>query len=130
MHRGDGHAVAGDADEARLAGVARFDGRLERAARRHRRLPLRFVDEIVELHQVDVVRLQPLQRLLDLRAGAVARALIGLRRQEEAAAMLGHPLTDASLGAPVRGGGVDVVDAVAEQQVERRRGFVHFLHAP
>ena len=94
VHRGDGDAVAGDADEARQALRARLDGVLERAAGAERRLPLGFVDEVVELEQVDVIGLQPLERVLEAGLRLLVRALAGLGGEEEALAVRGiHPPT-------------------------------------
>ena len=41
--------------------VARREQRLERAAGRHGRLPLVGLDEVVQLDQVDVIDIHPLQ---------------------------------------------------------------------
>ena len=58
---------------------------------------------------------------------AVARAgigaIAGLRGQEEALAMLRHPRADAQLRVTVRCRGVDVIDAVLEQQLEYASAF-------
>ena len=51
------------------------------------------------------------------RRGAVA--LSGLRRQEEAVAVLREPRRESQLRLAVRRGSVDVVDVVLEQQLER-----------
>ncbi len=83
VHPRHRQAVAGDADEADEALVARLDGRLERAAFAQRGLPLDHVDEVVQLDQVDVVDAEAVERAADLLARAVAVALAGLRREEE-----------------------------------------------
>ena len=48
-------AMTGDADEARQSGVAGLDRSAKGAVRAHRDLPLRSIDEVVELDQVHVV---------------------------------------------------------------------------
>ena len=88
MHPRHRQAVAGDADEADEALVARLDGRFERAAFAQRGLPLDHVDEVVQLDQVDVVDAEPVERAADLLARAGAVALAGLRREEEPVAVL------------------------------------------
>src|ERR1700674_2505205 len=112
MHRGDGDAVTGNADVAREALSARFDGVLKRAAGAQGGLPLAFIDEVVELQQVDVVGLEPLQRVFEPGLRLLVRPLTRLGREEEALAVRRHPCADAPLGAPVYGCRVDVVDAV------------------
>ena len=73
VHGGDGDAVAGDADVAGEALVARLDGVLEGAAGSEGGLPLGLVDEVVELEEVDVVGLQAFEGVLELRLRFVAR---------------------------------------------------------
>ena len=48
-------AMTGYADEARQSGVAGLDRSAKGAVRAHRDLPLRSIDEVVELDQVHVV---------------------------------------------------------------------------
>ena len=74
MHPRDAEPVAGHADEAHEALVARLERRLERAALAQGGLPLDRVDQVVQLDQVDVVDSQPLQRAPDPLAGARAVA--------------------------------------------------------
>ena len=123
MHPGDREAVAGDADEADEALVARLDGGLERAAFAQRGLPLDHVDEVVQLQQVDVVDAEAVERAADLLARARAVALAGLRGEEEPVAVLRQPRCEPQLRVAVRRGRVDVVDAVLEQQLERAVGL-------
>ena len=65
MDRRARDAVAGDADEAYQSRARASTAALERAARAEGYRPLRLVHEIVELDQVDVVGLQPLQRVVE-----------------------------------------------------------------
>ena len=122
MHCGHREAVTGDADESYETLVARLDRRLERAAFAQRGLPLDHVDEVVQLDQVDAVDAEPVERAADLLPRALVVALAGLRRDEEARRARAQPRRDAELRVAVRGGGVDVVDAVREQQLERALG--------
>ena len=87
VHPRDCQAVAGDADEADEALVARLDGCFERAALAQRGLPLDHVDEVVQLQQVDAIDAEAFERAADLLARACAVALAGLGREEEPVAM-------------------------------------------
>jgi hypothetical protein len=95
-------------------------GRLERTARAERGLPLDHVDEVVQLEQVDADRRRAVERAVDLFARAGAVALPGLRRDEETVAVLRQPRREPAARVAVRRSGVDVVDAVLEQQLEGR----------
>ncbi len=55
-------------------------------------------------------------------AGALLIAPVGLGRKEEAPRLALQPWRDTQLRVPVGRGGVDVVDAVAEQELERLVG--------
>jgi hypothetical protein len=76
----------------------------------------------VQLDRVDVVDAEAVERAPDLLARGGVAALAGLRRDEELALVLPQPVRDAQLGVAVSGGGVDVVDAVLEQQLESAVG--------
>ena len=119
VHRRDPQAVAGHPDEAHQTLLTGFDQGFERPARPHRHLPLIRLGQVVELDQVDLVDLQPLQRAAQFVARPLIRAVAGFGRQEEVPAMAGHPGADAQLGVAVAGGGVDMVDAVLEQDLQR-----------
>ena len=122
MHGGDRPAVAGDPDEADQALITRLARRVERAAGRERLLPFVGVAQRVQLQKVDPVGAQPLERAGDLvlRAGVVAKARLG--REKEVVPVAVHPGADPELGIAVGRGGVDVVDAVLEQEVEHPVG--------
>ena len=104
--------------------LARFDGRFERAARPHDDIPLIRRDQMVKLKQVHMIRLEPVQRPMDPLPGLLIRPLAGFGRQEKLFPVLLHPRADAQLRVAVAEGGVDVVDAVAQQQIERAIGLV------
>jgi hypothetical protein len=129
VHARNGAAVAGDADEPNEAFVTRLDSRLQRAALAQRLLPLDHVDQVVQLDQVDAVDTHALERAPDLRPRAVVVAAARLRREEEAVAVLCEPRLQAILRLAVRGGNVDVVDAVLEQELEHAVGL-GLRHAP
>src|SRR5438874_6687307 len=74
------------------------------------------------LFRSDVVDAQPLERAVEVLARLGRRPTAGLRREKEVLPVTGHPRPDAELGVAVPRGGVDVVDAVPEQQVERAIG--------
>ena len=58
--------VAGEADEADLAGLRASSERLHRAALGEDAVRVVEADDLVELHQIDVVGLEPPQRLVEL----------------------------------------------------------------
>ena len=72
---GDGDTVAGDPDKAREALVASFDRCFKRAAGRHRGVPLVGIDEVVQLEEVDVLHPEAFERVADLVARLLVRAL-------------------------------------------------------
>ena len=51
-------------------------------------------------------------------AGAFLVALIAFGREEEAIGLSFQPGRDAQLGVAVTGGGVDVIDAVAQEDIQ------------
>src|SRR5712664_1582796 len=119
---GDGPAVARHADEPREALRARLDRRLERAAGPQRLVPVVRVAERVELDQVHVVHAEPVERAVDVLARLAGAAAPGLGREEEVLPVARHPRADAQLRVAVARGGVDVVDAIAEQELQRAVG--------
>src|SRR5207249_4977710 len=123
MHLGDARAVPGDADAAHQALLPRLDERFERTARTQRRLPLAFLDQVVQLNQVDVVDAQAFERAMQALARGRIGSLSRLCSQEEALAMPSHPGTDAQLRVAVGCGGVDVIDAVLEEEIENLIGL-------
>src|SRR3954469_19820394 len=116
--------MPGDSDEAGEALVTGLYRRFQRAARREGGPPLVLVHQVVQLDQVDPVGAQPLQRAPDLLVGSSAGPLAGLGRQEVLVAVRLHPRTQPELGLAVAGGGVEVVDAVAADQLHRLVGLV------
>jgi hypothetical protein len=100
--------------------LPRLDRRLKSSVLAERELPL---DHVVQLQQVDVVDAETLERASNLFARSVVVALFGLRRKEEPARVALEPRCDPQLRVAVRGGGVDVVDVVFEQDLERRIRF-------
>src|SRR3982751_321207 len=119
MHLRNRQPVTGDADEADETLVARLQRGVERSAFPQRELPLDHVDQVVQLEQIDAIDAEPVERPADLLARARVVALSGLRREEETFAMTAQPGRDPELRVTVRGGGIDVVDAVLEQELER-----------
>ena len=120
--------VARHADEPRHLLLAHLVERLQRAVRR---LDLRQVGgvlEAVQVEQVEVVGLEPLQAGLDVLQGGVAgpRGRRHLGREEHVPAAGGHHAADArlALAVPVVHGGVEVVDAEVERALEHRRRLV------
>ena len=132
VHPRDRQPMSGHADEANEAFVARLDQRFERTAFAQRGLPLDHVDEVVQLDQVDLIDAEPVERAADLLVRAGAVALPGLRREEEAVAMLRQPGREPQLRFAIGRGRVDVVDAVLEQQLQRgvRLGLCEGIAAP
>jgi hypothetical protein len=58
--------VAGEANEADLASLLRFKHRLERAAFAENALVVSRANDLVELHQIDMIGLQAFERFVDL----------------------------------------------------------------
>ncbi len=123
VRRGDRPAVAGDADVAYQALIAGGNGRFQRPARAERGLPLVRVDQVVELDQVNVVNVQPLQRAVDLLPRCGRLALAGFGRQEERPPVALDPVAQAHLGLAIAGGRIHVVDAVGQGHVHCGIGF-------
>ena len=111
--------MTGHADEPRQSLRSRFDRRLQGPARSHGLIPVVRVAQGVQLDQVDMVDAEPLERPVDVLARLVRGALAGLGREEEVPPVASHPRPDAKLGVAVPRRGVDVVDAVAEQELQR-----------
>src|SRR6266498_3172504 len=61
---------------------------------------------------------------MDLIARGHVGALAGFGGQEELLAVAAHPRPDPQLGFAIAGGGVDVVDAVLKQQLQRAVGVI------
>ena len=107
MHGGRARPVAGHAEEAHLAALARKGERLERPALPERGLPVGLVHQVVELDQVDHVGAEPLARAFEARAGAGGVARVRLRGEEEARAVALQPRAEAQLRVAVHGRGVE-----------------------
>ena len=73
----------------------------------------------MQLDQVDAIDAEPLERALDLLLRALVVPLSRLRREEKPVRVPLQPRRDPQLGVAVRGGGIDVVEAVLEQHLER-----------
>src|SRR5918994_6770320 len=112
-------ARARPSDEANEALILRTYYRLENTAGSEGGLPLRLVDEVVQLNQVDVIGPKPLERPRDLRVRVVTPPLSGFRRQEEVRPVCLHPRPDPQLCVAVACGRVDVVDVVLAEQLHR-----------
>src|SRR5208282_36482 len=118
VHCGHFRTVTGHSDESHQPLSPRLDDRLERATRAQRGAPFSFIDEVMQLDQVDMIDTQPLERSMKTRAGAIVGAIAGLGGEEEVLAMLPHPGADSQLRLAVCGGRVDMVDAIFEQRLE------------
>ena len=95
----------------------------QRAALAQRGVPLDRVDEVVQLEQVDLVDAEPLERAVDLLAGGrVVRSPVLVARKKRLG-LAPQPRREAQLRVAVARRGVDVVDAVLEQHVERAVGL-------
>jgi hypothetical protein len=73
----------------------------------------------VQLKEVDVIDAQPFERAVELLLRALVVACVRLGGDEECSRMLLEPRRDPQLGVAVRGGGVDVIDTVLEEQLQR-----------
>src|SRR5262249_21652489 len=79
--------VPGEADEADLAGLAGRLHRLPRSTRGEDPLWIIEADDLVKLHQIDVVGPEPPEGLVDLLGGGGLGASVDLRHQERALAV-------------------------------------------
>ena len=85
-------------------------------------LPLVFLDEVVQLDEIDVVDAEALEGTLEAGAGSGTGAVRRLRGEEELAAVLRHPRRQAELGVTVVSRRVEVVDAELEQRRQQLIG--------
>ena len=122
MGRGDLSAMPRHANPLDQTLLARQQRRIQRAAGAQSLVPLDRIGERVDLPQVDMVDLEPVERALDLLAGAFLVTSVTFGRQEEVVRLSFQPRRDAQLGVAVIGRGVDVIDAVAEKDFERLVG--------
>ena len=76
-----------EADVADLPGLPCGDERLDRAPRREDALGVGFADDLVDLHEIDPVGLEALERLVDLPRRGLALAAVDLRHEEDAVAV-------------------------------------------
>ena len=74
--------VSGKADVADLAGFLGRDGRFERAARAEDPVGVAHADDLVELHEVNGVHLEPAQALINLFGRHVLHLAVELGHQE------------------------------------------------
>ena len=109
--------VTGEADVAQLARLLRLQHRLQSPARREDAVRVLHADDLVELQQVDVIGLQPLQRLVELPRGALLAPAVDLGHQKgflpvAVAQRLAHP--DLALAVVVVPAVVEEVEALVE----------------
>src|SRR5215831_20566987 len=114
--------MARHSDKADQALTARLDGRLERPARPHRHIPVVGMPERVQLDQIDVIDPEPLERPVDVLARLARGPRAGLRGEKEVLPMASHPRPDTQLGVSIASGGVDVIDAVAQENIQTAVG--------
>jgi hypothetical protein len=74
--------VASEADVAHLARLPGFHSRLHGAARGEDALGVVHANDFVELQHINVIGLEPLERLIDLVGGSLGVAAVDLRHQE------------------------------------------------
>src|SRR5258708_13996525 len=116
--------MAGDADEARESGLACLDRGREGAVGTEGGLPIRRIDEVVQLDQVDMIGAEAAQRLADLIPSAPIGALPRLRGEKEPVPTgATEPRCDPELGVAVAGRGVQVGESVPIDQGARAIGI-------
>jgi hypothetical protein len=86
------------------------------------RLPVLGLDQVVQLDQVDVVDAHALQGAFEAGACTIAVARVRLRREKEPVGMRFEPRRDPQFSVAVHCCGVDVVDAMIEQQWQQPVG--------
>ncbi len=77
-----GILVPGEPDVTKLARLLRLAHCLQRAALRENPIHIALADDLVELHQIDVIDPQPPERLVDLLRGGRLVASVDLRHQK------------------------------------------------
>src|SRR5262245_56265157 len=110
--------VTREADVANFAGAARVDQCGVCAVRIEDAVGVIEANDLVVLHQVDVIRLQPAKGFIELTGRFLPRATIDLRHDERAIAIsVAQRLADASLARafPVVPGIVDERDALVDR---------------
>lgn len=118
MHRGDLRAMPRHADESHEAFRASLEQRFERAVRSQGSLPFCLLDQVVHLDQIDLINLQAFERTMETRACALVGPIASLGRQEKVSAMLAHPKADSQFRIAIGGCGVDMINAVFEQELK------------
>ena len=118
--------MAGEADEPDLARLFRLDQRLHRAALLEDAVRIVETQDLVMLHEIDVVGLQTLQGLLELRLRELLGAAVDLRHQEGlvAVAALGQRGAHAhlALAVVVVPAVVEEIDAAVERRLDQLDG--------
>ena len=124
--------VARHADEPRDLLLAQFVEGLQRPVRRLDCREIGLVADAVQVEQVEVVGLQPLEAVLDLLEGGVARPRAGgdLGGEEHVLPPRRHDAADSrlALAVPVAEGGVEVVDAGLDRLIEHGGGLLCRVH--
>src|SRR4030095_2996534 len=110
MHGGNGPAMSGDPNEAHEALLPRFDRCFQRPAWPHCQVPVVWVEQCVQLNQVNGIDTQAVERPMDLITGVLVESLPGLRSEEEILAVTRHPGSDAQFSVPIARRDVDMID--------------------
>jgi len=121
--------VCPDAEPSHEPFPPRLHEGFQRAPRGGHRIEIDKLAYGVELVEIEAVRVQPLQRAMELHRGSLARALDGLAAQEDLGANARHPGPEPQLRLPVARGHVDVIHAVLEGGGNGAIGHL-LLHAP
>ena len=79
----DGILVAREADIADFAGLLRLLKRLDGPVLGEAAVGILHAQVFVNLHEVDVIRLQPLERFIDLAGGCLPGAPVNLGHEED-----------------------------------------------
>ncbi len=115
--------VARDAHESRQSLFLRFMHHTQRAGRREQNLELLREADVVKLEEIDVVGLQPLERLLELAPGIAIATLVGLRRHEHLVPAMRKHLPVVQLRVLVYGRGIEVVDSDIDRPIDDLDGL-------
>jgi len=112
----DGDAMTSDANEADKPFVTRLDYSFDHAAGAEGSRPIGFFVQGVELDEVDLVHMQEVEGAADLIVGGLTGALIRFGGEEERFAVTSNPIAQELFGFCIAGGGVDMVDAILEEE--------------
>jgi hypothetical protein len=118
VHPADALIVPGDPDKAGPSLFPDLDGSLERATWTRDGFPFSRIDEVIQLEEIHIVSLQPVEGELNLFPGLLVVSLVGLGGEEELVPVVFHPQAEVDFRFPTAGGRIDMVDTVFKKRIQ------------